>query len=58
MSTPGQSRALTQLAPALRPHLAELVDRTLKRITTSIASYRDEATHQRRHERAEGGGGR
>jgi hypothetical protein len=44
MSTPGQSRALTQLAPALRPHLAELVDRTLKRITTSIDSYRDEAT--------------
>jgi len=44
MSTPGQSGALTQLAPALRPHLAELVDRTLKRITASIDSYRDEST--------------
>jgi PucR C-terminal helix-turn-helix domain/GGDEF-like domain len=43
MSSPGQLRALTRLAPALRPHLPSLVDRTVSRIFTTIDAYRDQS---------------
>lgn len=41
MSSPPTSGALTRIAPALRPHLPSLVDRTVARIFESIAFYRD-----------------
>jgi hypothetical protein len=43
MSTPARSPSLTRIAPALQPYLGELVERTVKRISTSIDSYRDES---------------
>jgi hypothetical protein len=39
MPSPAKSRALIRLAPALRPHLPGLVDRTVTHIVTKIASY-------------------